>query len=136
MKNKIIVSVIVVVVAGLSFYLGKVYSASSKTSTSSRGQFNSGQFTGSGRGVRAGGGFSGGEVISKDDSGVTLKSQDGSTKIILISKSTQVMKSTSGSIEDVSVGENLMVTGVSNADGSITAQTVQIRPAVSDLKKN
>ena len=34
-----------------------------------------------------------------------------------------------GALSDVSVGQNIMANGKTNSDGSITAQTIQIRPA-------
>ena len=40
------------------------------------------------------------------------------------------MKSTTGVVSDLTTGENLMVNGTVNADGSITAQTIQIRPQI------
>jgi len=38
------------------------------------------------------------------------------------------MKAAQGSMSDLSIGENVTVTGVTNSDGSITAQSVQVRP--------
>ncbi len=77
----------------------------------------------------ANGGFTAGEIISKDANGITVKMQDGSTKIILVGASAQIAKQTSGTLEDLSVGQNVMITGSTNSDGSITAATVSLRPA-------
>lgn len=133
MNNKIITGVIAVVIIGGSFYGGMVYG---KSATPSRGQFTNGQFTANingarGTGARVGmnGGFTAGEIISKDATSVTIKMQDGSTKIALIASSTQIMKSSTGSLGDLATGVNVNITGTSNSDGSITAQSVQIRPA-------
>ena len=41
------------------------------------------------------------------------------------------IKSTNGSKDDLKIGENLMITGDVNQDGSITAKTIQIRPKVN-----
>jgi hypothetical protein len=43
--------------------------------------------------------------------------------------STPVTKQASGTQDDLSVGTQVAVTGSSNSDGSMTANTVQIRPA-------
>ena len=107
--------------------------------SSARGQFSNGKFTGrldgaAGMGVRVGmngGGFMAGEILSKDESSITIKMQDGSTKIVLVGSSTQIMKSTTGSSDDLMNGTNVTVTGIANSDGSVTAESVQIRPAGS-----
>jgi hypothetical protein len=142
MKNKnILFAIIGIVLLGAGFGGGYAYAKSQ----SPRGQFgtftlggNGGavQFSGRAAGTgsatfRAGanGGFSAGEIISKDANGITIKMQDGSSKIILVGSSAQIAKQTSGSLEDLSVGQNVMVTGTPNSDGSITAQTVSVRPA-------
>ena len=132
MNKKILGGVIVLIlIAGSSFYGGMVYG---KGQTPSRGQFANGQFTGTGaadtRTARGGtGGFTAGGILSKDATSITIKMQDGSTKIVLVSTSTQVMKTASGTLGDLSAGTNVVVTGSANSDGSVTAQSVQIRPA-------
>ncbi|NTV44417.1 MAG: hypothetical protein HGA67_01830 [Candidatus Yonathbacteria bacterium] len=133
-RQQIIISAIcVVALFGIGFYGGMKYG---ENKTPSRGQFGSGKFDGNGQSsgqngmrTRNGGGFTAGEIIAKDMTSMTLKMQNGSTKIILVSSSTQVMVSTSGTLEDVSVGTNVVVTGSSNSDGSITAQSLQVRPS-------
>lgn len=129
-KNLIIGAVIgVVVIGGAGFWGGMVYA---KSQTPSRGQFSAqfanGQF-GGGRGARTGGGITAGQILSKDATSITIKMQDGSTKIVLLGSSTEVMKQASGTTDDLAVGTNVAVTGSANSDGSVTAQTVQIRPA-------
>jgi hypothetical protein len=136
-NQKIIAGVAVVALMAGSFYGGMVYG---KGSQGGRGQFAAGQF-GNGQfmrgagaagmgGARAGGmagGFTAGQILSKDETGVTLKLQDGSTKIVLIGPDTQVMKEASSTADDLSQGQQVTVTGTQNADGSITARTVQAR---------
>ena len=131
MSKKIIV--VIVIIIGVAFYGGMVYG---KSTTPSMGQFANGQFPSGNQGERgagmrnvAGSGFTAGEIILKDATSVTIKMQDGRTKIALIATSTQVTKSSSGALSDLVVGTNITITGTSNSDGSITAQSVQIRPA-------
>jgi len=81
------------------------------------------------RGNNSGSSFVSGEVISKDDTSVTVKLADGGSQIIFLSDSTQITKSASGVIDDLVAGTNISANGSENTDGSISAKTVQIRPA-------
>ena len=132
MNNKVIAGVIgVFVIAGGAFYGGMAYG---KINVPTRA--GNGQFVASVNGVRASGmrggangGFTAGEIISKDSTSITIKMQDGSTKIVLVATSTEIMKSSAGSFNDLSVGASVTINGAANSDGSVTAQNVQIRPA-------
>jgi len=75
-------------------------------------------------------GFVSGQVIKKDTGTLSVQSRDNSMKLILVSSSTVVTKMAQGSLNDVAQGTEVMVSGTANADGSVTAQTVQIRPAM------
>jgi len=73
--------------------------------------------------------FATGEVISKDDKSVTIKTREGGSKIIYFSDSTQISKLTDGNSDDLENGKELMINGKANQDGSITAESIQIRPS-------
>jgi hypothetical protein len=135
-KQTVIMIAIALVINGGSFYGGIKYDQAQRAA--SRGQFPSGQMgqfggqqNGGQKGMRAGGNFVGGEILSKDDKSITIKLQDGGSKIVFLSASTQIMKSTAGSLEDLAVGTVVTTTGPANPDGSITAQSIQTRPATT-----
>lgn len=95
-------------------------------------QFGGGLGVMGSNGVRAGnrgGDIVNGEVLTKDATSITVKLRDGGSKIVLFSDSTEIGKFARGTIEDVSAGETVTVSGKANTDGSVTAQSVQIRPA-------
>ncbi len=147
--------VLLVVIVGVgSFYGGMAYAKSSSKGQMGR-NFNGQQFganiAGMGQrgdmanrvgGAGAMGGFVSGEVISQDSQSITIKLKDtgkaelsSGTKIIFFSSSTQVMKTSTGSTNDIAVGSSLTITGTPNSDGSITAQSIQIRPSVPAVGK-
>ncbi len=69
-----------------------------------------------------------GQIINADDKSITVKLQDGSTKIVLIPSSAAILKTDSASISDLKKDETVVVFGTENSDGSITAQNVQLNP--------
>jgi len=75
----------------------------------------------------AGSNFLSGEVIAKDEQSLTLKIPDGGSKIVFFSTSTQISKMTDGSINDIEIGKQIMVSGSQNSDGSYTANTITIQ---------
>ena len=80
------------------------------------------------RGAGAGG-FVTGQVIAKDTSSITIKLRDGGSQILLLGGSTIIMKATTGTLADLAIGSDITATGASNSDGSLTAQSIQLRPA-------
>ena len=82
---------------------------------------------------RMGAGTVRGEIISQDETSITVKLPDGSSKIVLISENTEINKATEGSIDDLGTGEQVMVIGQTNSDGSITAQNIQLNPELRGI---
>ncbi len=137
MSKKIIIGFLIIVGIGGVFYAGMVYG---KRTTTTRGQFSNIQFSSNQSGLRGMGtrlgmntAFTTGEILSKDSKSVTIKMQDGSTKIALVASSTQIVKSSTASFGDIVTGLNVTITGTANNDGSITAKNVQIR-SVGDIR--
>jgi ribosomal protein L21E len=137
--KKILPIIILAVIVGIGSFYGGMKYGQSTSSVNRRGManFTPGQQMGANgnssttrnRTNPSAGGFINGEIISKDDKSITVKLNDGGSKIIFISDATQIMKSTQGSLKDLSTGDQVMITGSANSDGSLTAQSVQIRPA-------
>lgn len=131
-KTLLSIIAVAIVVGGGSFYGGMKYEQS-KSASNRQQRF--GQATGSGQGGfrggqgGAGGGLVSGEVISKDSQSITVKTRDGSSKIVFFSDATEVSKFVAGASIDLAVGKTVIVIGKANSDGSITSQSIQIRPA-------
>jgi len=140
MDKKIIIGAIVgvIIVGGVSFYAGtKIggandfprnaeFSAQGQNGQAGGGQGTTGARTGQG-GV---GGMTSGEIISKDEQSITVKLPNGGSKIVFFSESTSVSKNTTTTNADLTVGENVMVNGSENSDGSVNAQSIQIGTGV------
>lgn len=144
MNKKIIYLIITVIIVGAGAFYGGMKYAQSKSNSNSQNPFSRfanlspeemqtrmQQFGGQ-RGIRnnGGGGVANGEILSKDETGITIKLRDGGSKIILVSASTQIAKSSPGTLDDLTVGKSVMVNGSANQDGSISATSVQIRSEV------
>lgn len=151
MKKTIIIAVVVAVVFGAGgFWGGMSYGKSSIAAVSAgvrQGGFQGvmgaggtgtgGQRAGRGTGVAGSGfdrltagGFLAGQVVSKDATSVTVKLRDGGSRVALVSTSTQVLTSRPGTFDDVSVGEQITIQGTANSDGSVSAQSIQVRPSM------
>lgn len=74
-------------------------------------------------------GFLSGVVSTKDSESVTVNTSDGNSHVILITPETNISKDVSGSMNDISVGSVVIVSGTTNGDGSVSAKFIQLRPA-------
>lgn len=136
MKKIILFFFVLVLVAAGAFYGGMKYGQSTRQnfarqnfdgqnlSPEQRQQFSQGR-TG-----RVGAGFLSGEIIAKDEQSLTVKMPDGGSKIVFYSDSTEINKTVKGTSGDLEIGKSVAINGKTNQDGSITAQSIQLRPAV------
>jgi hypothetical protein len=133
-KNHLIkIIILVIIVGGLGFYGGMQYQKS-QVGSFAQGQGGSRQrMMGQGQGQGAVGQGQNfrpvrGDILSIDNSTMTVKLQDGSSKIIVLSASATYMKEVSSTKNDLKTGDTVAVVGTSNSDGSVTAQNIQINP--------
>ena len=127
--SPVLILVIALIAAGLGFFGGMEYQISK------RSNFQSSQFRMMGNGPTGAFGMRGnrngnqpvsGEITAVDDTGITVKMRDGSSKIVVVSSSSVINKATTGTKADLTKGTELMAFGTTNTDGSITAQTITI----------
>ena len=131
-SNVLPVVIITLVISGtLGFFGGMKYQQGKTTARFAGFNNDRGQF------MQRNGGPSGnganfqpvnGEIINSEDTSITVRLQDGSSKIVLLSDSTSINKAESGLKEDLKTGEKVMVIGTSNSDGSVSAQSIQLNP--------
>lgn len=133
-KNLLITALVVVLVAAGAFYGGTLYQKTQAKTTFGQfarerrfGQNQTGMMrNGANRGF---GGAVVGDIVSIDNDSLTVKLQDGSSKIVNLSQSTTYSKTETGSKADLKSGTKVAAIGTSNSDGSVTAQNIQINPA-------
>jgi hypothetical protein len=130
-NNYVMTAILILVFAGAGFYGGMKYQQSQRGNFS--GQLGNGQ--GMLRNGRTGtgtprGGFRpvAGEIISADEKSITVKLQDDSSKIVLVNSKTVINQAQTVTKSELKVGEKVSVFGSENADGSVTAQNVQLNP--------
>lgn len=137
-KQSLIIGAVVALIVGVgAFYGGTVYAKSQISQGATRGAFVGAQGGAGmmGRGAGAGGvgmnrgGLTTGDVVSNDGTTLVVNLLSGGSKNVLLSSSTQFLNLSKATAGDVKQGTSVMVSGTSNADGSITATMVQIRPA-------
>jgi hypothetical protein len=126
--SKIVSAVIILlIVGGASFYFGMNYGKSQSKPAFAAANFSALRGTRTGAN---GANLVSGDIISKDSSSITLQvPNNGGSKIIFYSSATQISKFAAGTPNDLAAGTSVIITGATNSDGSITAQSIQIRPA-------
>jgi hypothetical protein len=133
-NNQIVIAVVVtaIVFGGGGYFFGKQGTKAQAPQTFTRGTQGGVGQNASGRTARpggmAGGGMTSGEVLSKDGTSLTLKLRDGGSRIVIYAPSTNILRTASGTIEDISIGAQISVIGTQNPDGSMVATSLQVRP--------
>lgn len=135
MKNKNLIIAILILLVGLGagFFGGmkyRDYQISKQRASFAGGNFQRNGTGATGSGARMGGAVRAvnGSILSVDDKGITVKLSDGSSKIVLMSDTTQINQAAAATKTDLKVGTTVAVFGQTNSDGSVTAQSIQMNP--------
>ena len=140
-NNPWVIAAIVAVVFGAGgYYAGTMHSSSSVASASPSGA-SAGGFAGRGAGGGrfgggAAGGFTAGTILSIGNGTMTIQlaqststSATTGTKIVLFDTNTTVSEMQSVPASTLTAGQSVVVSGSANADGSVTATSIQVRPS-------
>lgn len=135
MKNNhiFLILVLLVVIGAGAFYGGMKYQQGQQTSLSQAGAGGGNSAGARGGGARGAGNRNGfrpvsGDILSADDTSITVKLADGSSRIVLINDKTTINKAVVAAKADLKVGEKVAVFGTTNTDGSVSAQNIQLNP--------
>ena len=125
MKNQMIIIAFLVsmIMAGAGFFGGIQYQKMQKPTnpTGINGARRFGNQNANGTSVR-------GQILASDDKTITIKLSDGSSKIVVVGANTPIMEATSTSKMSLVIGKSVMIIGINNSDGSITANNIQLNP--------
>lgn len=143
MKKVLLIIAALIIIGSGAFYGGMKYAESKNSTVNSANNFRNFQNLSpeerqkqieqmggvrTGTNKQSGSGVASGEIISKDDKSIIVKLRDGGSKIVFFSDKTQISKMEAGLQSDIVVGEQVAASGSTNSDGSITANTIQLRP--------
>jgi hypothetical protein len=113
---------------GMQFEKGKIGSVQAQLANGAGGggQHGFSRFGGAGGGRNGGNRPVSGTIVSQDSNSITVKMQDGSTKIVNLTKTTMINKSSTATVSDLKSGEQVSVFGQANSDGSVNAMMVSL----------
>jgi len=137
-KSTIIISLITLIIG---FAGGFIYQKSKTPSFARNGQFQMADGNSNRGGVKGtnGAGMPSqrissketiGEITSIDNSSITIKTPDGSSKIIMISDSTTVNQATQVDKTNLKVGSQVSISGDQNTDGTVTGKIINLNSAI------
>lgn len=132
MKNNMLVLPIIVgiIAAGAGFFGGMKYQESKQPAFFRQAGNSQGRMMLQRNGNTGGGNFRpvSGEIIASDEKSITVKLQDGSSKIVFLSDNTQINKADQVTRDELKTGVIVAIFGTEGTDGTVTAQTIQLNP--------
>jgi hypothetical protein len=134
MKNNYVTIVVAIACAVIFFFIGMAYGKGGTTTAATagaRGAFSSSTRGGFGGRAGAGGGFVTGQIVSVSNGTIVVQMPNGNSANVFFSSSTQVIKPQVAPVSTLTPGTMVMIGGTTNTDGSVSAQTIQIRTGTS-----
>lgn len=141
MKQQIVIPIIVAFIFGAGgFYSGMKYQQSTSRQIGLNGQFGGRNQSQGGmmpqggamgqNGTRSRAGFRPvtGEITAVDTDSITVELEDGSSKIVLLTDETTINKAEAVEKDQLIKGVTVSVMGQEDADGIVSAQSVQLDP--------
>jgi len=122
-KRTVIAVLVILIVAGGAFYIGAKYE---KNKLSRLGLINDCKSIVTSKVVELSG-----EIVSRTDSGMVIKANDGSTQAISFTVSTRMSKKNKTTVASLTAGEQVIVKGVKDDSGVFSAQVIQLLPSAS-----
>ena len=123
--------------AGTAYGRGSAPKAATSAATASQGR--TGQSTTDSTGAAAFAAAGGrpaafGTVESVSGNSIAVKTQSGTTTVKTDDKTT-IRKTVTGTLDDLTAGTSVVVTGDAGADGSVTATSISINPETMQLRQ-
>lgn len=129
-KKAIAIIIAALICLGAGFFAGMKYQGSQKSKDMpdnvQQNTLPNGKGSTNGRAGSAGNQPVSGEITSIDDGSITIKTQDGGSKIVTLSSSTAIKIANEGSISDLTEGDTVVVNGTTGSDGTVSAVTITI----------
>ncbi|MCR4329003.1 MAG: DUF5666 domain-containing protein [Candidatus Roizmanbacteria bacterium] len=135
-NTTILIALLTLIIGGgIGFYGGIMYQKNQRSTLTRQFAANGGTREGNAPGNFGGQNRAGfrpvsGEITSIDNTSMTVKMNDGSSKIVILSTTTTVNKAQDVGKDALKKGITVAVFGTQNADGSVTAQSIQLNPQV------
>lgn len=67
-----------------------------------------------------------GTITKKDSESITVTTRDGNLHLVLFTPDTSIFKSIAGSVANLTIDSTVTVSGSTNSDGSLSANSIQL----------
>lgn len=130
MKKHYLTIGIAIICAVVFFFIGRATVSSSPSGAGTFSSSTRGAFAGRGGAGGAGGaalGLVAGQIVSVSNGVITVSLANGNSENVYFSSSTPIIEPQPAPASALKPGTTVMIGGTTNSDGSVTAQTIQLR---------